>query len=167
MNTDGEIEAEFTTEKFKLVMSQFATGVTVVTALEDGVPVGFTCQSFVSLSLTPPLVALAPAKTSTSWPKIARAQTFCLNILTAAQKDVCLTFAGSGGDKFAGVAWVPAHRGAPIIEGALAWVECAVELIHDAGDHELVLGRVLALGHTEGAPLVYFRSQLSSLDLVS
>lgn len=167
MNLDGEIKEEFTTEQLKLVMGQFATGVTIVTAIEDGVPVGFTCQSFVSLSLTPPLVALAPAKTSTSWPKIARAQTFCVNILSGEQKDVCLAFASSGGDKFAGVSWEPAHRGAPMIAGALAWVECAVELIHDAGDHELVLGRVLALGHREGLPLVYFQRQLSALDASS
>jgi 3-hydroxy-9,10-secoandrosta-1,3,5(10)-triene-9,17-dione monooxygenase reductase component len=163
MNTDGDNEVEFSTEEFKRVMGRFATGVTVVTAVEDGQPVGFTCQSFVSLSLSPPLVAIAPAKTSASWPKIARAQTFCVNILSASQKDVCLAFAASGGDKFAGVAWNPADRGAPVIEGALAWVECALEFIHDAGDHELVLGRVLALGHGEGSPLVYFQSQLSSV----
>lgn len=92
MNRDCEIEEEFSTEELKLVMAQFATGVMIVTAFEEGVPVGFTCQSFVSLLLTPLLVALARVKTPTTWPKIARAQTFCVNILSAAQKDVCLAF---------------------------------------------------------------------------
>jgi flavin reductase (DIM6/NTAB) family NADH-FMN oxidoreductase RutF len=151
-----------TPDAMKSVMGHFATGVTIVTAIEDGAPVGFTCQSFVSLSLEPPLVALAPAKSSTSWPKIAKAGTFCVNILDASQREVCMAFATSGGDKFANVRWTPASKGAPIIDGVLAWVECDLELIHDAGDHELVLGRVLDLAHADGTPLLYYRGRLGS-----
>ena len=154
----------FDTGRFKEAMSRFATGVTIVTALEDGEPVGFTCQSFVSLSIDPPFVALASAKTSTSWPRIARAGTFCVNVLGDHQRDVCQGFAVSGGDKFAGVRWRKAGTGgAPIIEGSLAWVDCRVELIHDAGDHELVIGRVLDLGLGEGSPLVFYKSAFGTL----
>jgi flavin reductase (DIM6/NTAB) family NADH-FMN oxidoreductase RutF len=154
----------FDTATFKEAMGSFATGVTVVTALEEGHPVGFTCQSFVSLSLDPPLVGLAPARSSTSWPRIARAGSFCVNILAEGQADLCRAFAVSGGDKFAGIDWRPADQGgAPVLDGSLAWVNCRVELIHDAGDHELVIGRVLELGLGEGTPLLFYKSAFGGL----
>lgn len=149
--------------ELKSVMGRFATGVTVVTAMHESGPVGFTCQSFVSLSLSPPLVALAPAKTSTSWPRIRDAGNFCVNILASAQSDVCQAFALSGGNKFQGIDWVQGLTGSPVVLGSLAWVECRLELAHDAGDHELVIGRVLSLGVGEGDPLLYYRSQFAKL----
>jgi 3-hydroxy-9,10-secoandrosta-1,3,5(10)-triene-9,17-dione monooxygenase reductase component len=139
-------------------MSHFATGVTVVTALEEDQPVGFTCQSFVSLSLDPPMVALAPAKTSTSWPRIARAGYFCVNILGDHQSELSRVFAVAGGDKFTAVRWHQGAGGAPVLEGVLAYAECELESIHDAGDHELVTGRVVDLGVGDGRPLVFYRS---------
>lgn len=145
-------------ERFRDVLGHFATGVTVVTAVEDGLPVGFTCQSFAALSLDPPLVALAPAKASTSWPKIAEAGAFCVNILSEGQVELCRAFAVSGGDKFAGVAWRAGPAGTPVLDGALAWVEAAVSIVHDAGDHELVVGRVLDLDIGDGTPLLFYRS---------
>lgn len=152
------------TDTFKEAMGRFATGVTIVTALEEGIPVGFTCQSFVSLSLDPPLVALAPAKSSTSWPRIARAGSFCVNVLADHQAALSRTFAVAGADKFDGVAWnAAAVGGAPVIDGCLAWVDCRVELIHDAGDHELVVGRVIDLGVGPGSPLLFYRSSLATL----
>jgi 3-hydroxy-9,10-secoandrosta-1,3,5(10)-triene-9,17-dione monooxygenase reductase component len=154
----------FDTAKFKQAMGMFATGVTIVAGIEDGQPVGFTCQSFLSLSIDPPYVTVAPARTSTSWPRIARSGTFCVNVMTDAQEDLCQGFAVSGGPKFDGVDWHPAPgTGSPIIEGALAWVDCNVELVHDAGDHELILGRVLDLGIGEGSPLLFFRSRFATL----
>jgi len=154
----------FDVDGFKDAMSRFTTGVTIVSGLEQGRPVGFTCQSFVSLSLDPPFVAVAPARTSTSWPRIARAGTFCVNVLSDHQRDLCEGFAVSGGDKFVGVDWYPAPMtGAPVIEGSLAWVDCQVELVHDAGDHELILGRVLDLGVGEGEPLLFFRSRFATV----
>lgn len=128
-----------------------------MTAAHEG-PVGFTCQAFAALSLDPPLVLLAPAKSSTSWPRIARAGAFCVNILASDQEALARSFSVSGGDKFAGVAWHGAPvTGAPLLQGALAWVECHLEQIHASGDHELVTGRVVSLGVGEGEPLLFYR----------
>jgi flavin reductase (DIM6/NTAB) family NADH-FMN oxidoreductase RutF len=154
----------FDSARFKEAMSTFATGVTIVSGLEDGLPVGFTCQSFISLSIDPPFVAVAPARTSTSWPRIAKAGIFCVNVLGDHQSDLGRDFAVSGGDKFNGVAWRPAPAtGAPLIENSLAWVDCRLELVHDAGDHELIIGRVLDLGIGRGSPLLYFRSGFATV----
>ncbi len=154
-------------ERFRDVLGRFASGVTVVTAVTDTGPLGFTCQAFTSLSLDPPMVALAPGKQSTSWPKIAAAGSFCVNIMAEGQQEVCRTFATPGAqrpDKFDAVAWRPAAGGAPIIGGVLAWVECALVAVHDAGDHELVLGRVVDLGLGAGSPLLFYRGAFERLD---
>lgn len=143
--------------RFKEVLGRFATGVTVVSALEEGVPVGFTCQAFASLSLEPPLVVLAPAKTSTSWPRMVKAGAFCVNVLADTQKDVSESFAESRADKFSGVRWRLGPAGTPVLDGVVAWIECALEMVHDAGDHELVIGRVLELGTGTGGPLLFYR----------
>jgi flavin reductase (DIM6/NTAB) family NADH-FMN oxidoreductase RutF len=154
----------FDTSRFKEVMSRFASGVTVVSGMEGDEPVGFTCQAFISLSAEPPFVAVAPARTSTSWPRIARAGSFCVNILGDEQSEMAQGFAVSGGPKFDGVDWRPAPiTGAPVIEGSLAWVDCLVELVHDAGDHELIIGKVLELGTGEGSPLIYYESKFAAL----
>jgi 3-hydroxy-9,10-secoandrosta-1,3,5(10)-triene-9,17-dione monooxygenase reductase component len=150
--------SSFDQARFREVLGHFATGVTIVTAMEEAGPVGFTCQAFSALSLDPPMVVLAPAKDSTSWPKIAKAGWFCVNILESKQEAICRTFAVSGVQKFEGVGWSPAASGAPVLDGCLAWIDCELELSHDAGDHELVLGRVHDLGVEDGTPLLYYRS---------
>lgn len=149
---------DFDQARFREVLGHFATGVTVVTAMEEGAPVGFTCQAFTSLSLEPPMVALAPAKSSTSWPRIAKAGAFCVNILSDGQEALCRSFAVSGGDKFVGIGWRLGAGGTPVLDGSLAWVECQLNAIYDAGDHELVIGRVEHLGVGPGAPLVFYRA---------
>ena len=154
----------FDLTRFKDAMGMFATGVTIVSGTEGGEPVGFTCQSFVSLSIDPPYVAVAPARTSTSWPRIARSGSFCVNVLAEGQEDLCRGFAVSGGPKFDGVDWFPAPgTGSPVITGSLAWVDCRVELVHDAGDHELILGRVVDLGVGDGSPLLFFQSHYATV----
>jgi len=154
----------FDTAQFKDAMGMFTTGVTIVAGIDDGLPVGFTCQSFLSLSIDPPYVAVAPARTSTSWPRIARSGSFCVNVLTEAQEELGRGFAVSGGSKFDGVDWHPAPgTGSPVIAGSLAWVDCRVELVHEAGDHELILGRVLDLGVGEGTPLLFFHSRFATV----
>lgn len=139
-------------------MGRFATGVVLVTGVDDGEPVGFAAQSFVSLSLDPPLVAVCPARTSTSWPRVRAGGRFCINVLAADQKPLCDAFARSGGDKFAGVDWRPGVTGAPVVEDVLAWVDCELEAEHEAGDHTIAVGRVrdLAVREAEGEPLLFF-----------
>jgi 3-hydroxy-9,10-secoandrosta-1,3,5(10)-triene-9,17-dione monooxygenase reductase component len=146
------------------VLGHFCTGVTVVSAVaEDGTPVGFACQSFSSLSLDPPLVSFSVARSSASWPRIARAGAFCVSVLAADQLPVCRAFAVSGAtgtDKFAGVDWTHAPgSGAPRLAGALAWVDCAIHAVHTGGDHLIVLGRVgaLAVNREEAGPLLFYR----------
>lgn len=150
--------------RFKEVLGHFATGVTVVTAMETDEPVGFTCQAFTALSLEPPMVALAPQKSSTSWPRIARAGQFCVNVLAEGQEALSRAFAVSGGDKFAGVGWHPGPGGAPLLDGILAWVACELLLTHDAGDHEIVLGRVHDMGYNPGRPLVLYRGKFGRFE---
>ncbi|WP_236654190.1 flavin reductase family protein [Streptacidiphilus anmyonensis] len=152
-------------------LGHFATGVTVITAAgEDGQPVGFACQSFASLSLDPPLICFNVARTSSSWPRIARAGAFCVNVLADDQGPLCRSFAVSastGADKFAGVAWEPAPAtGSPRLEGALAWVDCTIHAVHTGGDHLIVLGRVRELAAPRGGetgPLVFYRSGFRQL----
>ncbi|WP_328315161.1 flavin reductase family protein [Streptomyces sp. NBC_00442] len=147
---------------FRRVLGQFASGVTVITAEDPGGPTGFACQSFASLSLDPPLVAFMVARTSTTWPRIAQAGVFCVNILGAEQGSLCRGFAVSGADKFAGVAHRPAPAtGSPLLDGVAAWVDCRVHAVHTGGDHLIVVGRVEGLGEGgEGVgPLLFHRGR--------
>lgn len=150
-------------------MGHFATGVTIVTALEGETPVGFTAQSFVPLSLDPPLVALCVQLTSASWPRIAAADGLCINILGADQEALCRGFATSGADKFAGVGWRSSPgSGAPLLDGALAWVDGHIEATYPGGDHEIVVIRVEDLGDATGegdhahGPLLFYRAGFGS-----
>ncbi|MEV0222971.1 flavin reductase family protein [Streptomyces sp. NPDC050704] len=155
--------------EFRRVLGNFATGVTVVTAPatdgEDGPagPAGFACQSFSSLSLDPPLVAFMVGRTSTTWPRIARAGVFCVNILGAHQGELCRGFAVSGPDKFAGVVYDAAPvSGSPRLAGAPAWIDCTIHAVHTGGDHLIVVGRVDALGTSDGddgSPLLFHRGR--------
>uniref|UniRef100_A0AAU3I167 Flavin reductase family protein n=1 Tax=Streptomyces sp. NBC_01393 TaxID=2903851 RepID=A0AAU3I167_9ACTN len=138
--------------RFRYVLGHFATGVTVVTAPAAGPddmagPAGFACQSFASLSLDPPLICFMVGRTSTTWPRIARAGVFCVNVLGAHQGDLCRGFAVSGADKFAGVVHDAAPvSGSPRLAGAAAWIDCTIHAVHTGGDHLIVVGRVDALG---------------------
>ncbi|MFE3036343.1 flavin reductase family protein [Streptomyces canus] len=146
--------------EFRRVLGNFATGVTVITA-PGTPPAGFACQSFSSLSLDPPLVAFMVGRTSTTWPRIARAGVFCVNVLSAAQGELCRAFAVSGADKFAGVPHDPAPAsGSPRLAGTLAWIDCTIHAVHTGGDHLIVVGRVDALGTGEGeTPLLFHKGR--------
>ena len=91
--------------EMRRVLGHFASGVTIVTGMDAGEPVGFACQSFTSVSLTPPLVLFCPAHTSSTWPRIRKAGSFSVNVLAEDQTDLCLRFATSGADKFGGLDW--------------------------------------------------------------
>ena len=159
-----EPEAAARARRFRDVLGLFASGVTVVTSVADGRPVGMTCQSFASVSLQPPMVMFSPAKTSRAWPVMRRVGFFCVNILAADQAELSDGMASKGEDKFAGVEWTTAHTGAPVLAGVLGYVDCTVHDVVDAGDHYVVLGRVQELGQGDGTeapavtdPLLFFR----------
>ncbi|MGW2320533.1 flavin reductase family protein [Streptomyces sp. NPDC001680] len=154
--------------EFRRVLGNFATGVTVVTAPAaegDAGPAGFACQSFASLSLDPPLVCFMVGRTSTTWPRIARAGVFCVNVLSADQGELCRAFAVSGADKFAGVPYDAAPvSGSPRLTGAAAWIDCTIHAVHTGGDHLIVVGRVTALGTEEPTdPLLFRRGRFARL----
>jgi 3-hydroxy-9,10-secoandrosta-1,3,5(10)-triene-9,17-dione monooxygenase reductase component len=150
---------------FRGVLGQFPTGVTVVTANTPEGPVGLAVGSFTSVSLDPPLVGFLPAQTSASWPLIQDTGQFCVNVLSEDQEDIARSFATPGEDRFSDRSWTAApHSGAPILDGVLAWIDCDVAGVSEAGDHHFVLGRVRALGAAaDGAPLVFFRGAYRSL----
>ncbi len=142
------------------VLGHFVSGIVVVTAAGADGPLGFTCQSFSSLSLDPPLVSLAPARTSATWPRIRAAGAFCVNVLAAEHEDLSAAFARSGVDKFAGVAWTPGPSGAPVLDGVSAWMDCALWAEYDGGDHTIAVGRVRDLGADPSRPpLLYYRGR--------
>ncbi|MBB5159457.1 flavin reductase family protein [Saccharopolyspora phatthalungensis] len=143
---------------FREVLGHFASGVTVITGITDDGPAGFTCQSFSSLSLDPPLVVVLPGKSSTSWPRIADTDRFCVNILADHQDQLSTRFARSGADKFADVAWTPSPLGQPVLDGACAWIDCHIEAIHPGGDHLIVVGAVEHLSaKPDRQPLLFHR----------
>jgi flavin reductase (DIM6/NTAB) family NADH-FMN oxidoreductase RutF len=140
------------------VLGHFASGVTVVTAMGPDGPIGFTCQSFSSLSLDPPLVAFAPARTSSTWPRLRQAGRFCVNVLADDQSDLSQAFARSGTDKYAGVSWSPSPHGSPMLDGVVAWIDSELWAEYDGGDHTIVVARVLDLGaDATRSPLVFHR----------
>jgi 3-hydroxy-9,10-secoandrosta-1,3,5(10)-triene-9,17-dione monooxygenase reductase component len=148
---------------FRDVLGRFCTGVTVVTSTSHGEPVGMTCQSFSSVSLSPPLVLFCPAKTSRAWPAMQRAGFFCVNLLADGQHEVSTRMATKGVDKFEGVPWTPSSTGAPLLDGILGYVDCTIQTVHEAGDHYVVIGKVQDLGFGEAEePLLFFRGKYTS-----
>ncbi|WP_406141645.1 flavin reductase family protein [Streptomyces sp. NBC_01089] len=145
--------------KFRHVLGHYPTGVTVVTALDaERQPVGMTIGSFTSVSLQPALVAFFPARTSSTFPAIRAHGSFCVNVIGAHQEEICGAFSRPGPDRFRGLRWRPAPSGAPILDGAVAWIDCEVDRVDDAGDHHLVMGRVNGLEvEAPGRPLLFLR----------
>lgn len=165
----GERRVE-ATRHFRDVLGRFASGVTVVTAMGADGPVGLTCQSFTSVSLDPPLVLFVPSRTSRSWPWIRAAGTFCVNFLSDGQEELANTMASRGADKFAGADFSPSPQtGSPVLAGVLGYVDCLVQDVHEAGDHDVVIGRVvdLQLTTTPGEPelpLLFYRGAYATTD---
>lgn len=155
---------EFDARLFRTALGQFCTGVVIATGAVEGEPAGFAAQSFTSVSLDPPLIALCPAKTSTSWPRLRESGSFCINVLGAHQRAVCDLFARSGIDKFDGLDWRPGITGSPVLADVVAYVECDLETEHDAGDHTIAIGRVRAIEVVDAtaAPLLFFRGAYGS-----
>ena len=142
----------------RTVGGHFATGITIVTAIErrrtgrDGV------QLVHDVSLDPPLVLFCAAKSSSTWPRIQAAGKWAANVLGEDDEEVCRLFAQKDADRFAHMTFRPGVSGAPILDRTLAFFDCVTETEHDAGDHVIVVGRVLELGYqSEGRPLLFYR----------
>lgn len=151
-------EALERSRSFRHVLSRFCAGITVVTATVDGVPAGLTCQSFSSVSLEPPLVLFCASSTSRAWPRIRQAGSFCVNLLAHDQTAISDRMSSASVDKFAGVAWQPSvTTGSPVLDGVLGYIDCRIEAIHPAGDHDVVVGRVQHLAaYDDATPLLRF-----------
>lgn len=151
---------------FRKALGCFASGVTVVTALnpETGDPVGVTVSAFSSLSLEPPLVLFCLGKGTSSLEVFKAAGHFAVNILSESQRDLSIRFASRAEDKWRDQAWDKWDSGAPILANCLTNLECTLIQTVDGGDHLIFVGRVERMKHQEGgSPLIYFRG--SYLDL--
>lgn len=167
--TIGEVsDTDFDSGHFRSVLGHFPTGVTIVTGMQADQPMGFTIGSFTSVSLDPPLVGFLPQTDSTTWHSMEASGSFCVNVLSDKQSDLCWKFAKSGTEdtRFEGVRWHAAPSGSPVIDRAVAWIDCSVEDVYTMGDHHFVLGRVGALdadANHDGLPpqpLVFYRGTI-------
>lgn len=155
---------------FRHALGHYASGITVITSHYDGEPVGFTCQSFYSVSMNPPLVSFSVTSNSYSYPKIRQAGRFVVNILSAEQVDISNQFARQGTDKWRGVQWHESPLGNPIIDGSLYWLDCEIHAEHAAGDHVIIIGEVKAFnlkGAAATQPLLYFKGQYCDLSVTA
>jgi flavin reductase (DIM6/NTAB) family NADH-FMN oxidoreductase RutF len=149
---------------FRAAMGCFASGVTVVTACTaEGQPVGLTVSAFSSVSLRPPLVMICLGERTSNLESFRRGP-FTVNILADSQRDISTRFAEKRDDRFDGVHHAPGENGAPVLAGCLAAVECDVQDIVTAGDHDIIVGLVTRVsGAEEGPPLLHWRGQYAGL----
>jgi flavin reductase (DIM6/NTAB) family NADH-FMN oxidoreductase RutF len=139
---------------FRTALGRFATGITVITTPTLEGPMGFTANSFASVSLDPPLVLWSPAKASMRFPYFAAARHYAIHVLGAEQADLSQRFV-RGGAGFDGLAHEINAEGVPVIPTALARFDCEQAATHDGGDHLIVVGRVLRALFREGPPLIF------------
>lgn len=159
-------------QHFRTVLGHFPTGVAAVTSIgEDGGPIGMIVGSFTSVSLDPPLVAFLPAKQSSTAPRIVGSGRFLVNVLGAHQEPVSRAFVTGGDSRFDSVGWTRSPGGLPLLDDAVAWIECDLETVHEAGDHDIVVGKVCALEAVSSAPpLIFFQGgygRFASLSLAA
>jgi 3-hydroxy-9,10-secoandrosta-1,3,5(10)-triene-9,17-dione monooxygenase reductase component len=150
--------------QFRAVLGHFATGVTIITAMDDGEPVGMAANSFTSVSLEPPLVLFCAAESSSTWPRIQRSRAFAVNILGEHQESLSQLFATRGADRFGAIGWRVGVGGSPVLDDVLAYLDCRIDAEHEAGDHVIVVGRVLDLGiAADASPLLFHRGAYGRL----
>jgi len=159
-------EAEFDARNLRSAFGHFATGVTVVTTLDaSGTPCGFTANSFTSVSIDPPLLLVNIARSAFGCDAFTEARGFAVNILAANQRDLSNRFARAGTDKFANQKWQTAVTGSPIIDEVVAWFDCEHFEQVDAGDHIILIGRVLQFAYNTHAPLGFCRGAYVSFGM--
>jgi flavin reductase (DIM6/NTAB) family NADH-FMN oxidoreductase RutF len=149
---------------YRRVCGRFATGVTVISVLDaEGRPLGVTINSFASVSLDPPLVMVSINLSNSMLEHFLRSSHFAVNVLAHDQEHHSRRFAKHAADRFQGVEWQSAESGAPLIEGALAHLECSRARWFEAGDHAVLIGQVVRAGCRDGRPLLFFQSNYVSL----
>lgn len=152
------VAAAPTPDEMRRGLGQFASGVTVVTGMGTDGPVGFTCQSFASVSLEPPMVLFCADHRGRAWPMIRRSGRFTINILHEDQSDLCFRFGSSRGAKFEGLDWAQSQWATPSLPDVLMRVHAQVHSVHTAGDHDVVIGHVRELEPVcEEQPMVFFQ----------
>jgi flavin reductase (DIM6/NTAB) family NADH-FMN oxidoreductase RutF len=163
---EDQLVADLGAAQLRGVFGAFPSGVTAVAAMIDGQPIGIAASSFTSVSLEPALVSVCVAHASTTWPILGKASRFGLSVLGSDQAELCRQLSARTGDRFAGVAWRATNRGAVLLDGASAWLDCSVDQVVRAGDHDIV---VLAV-HThrlhpdpDRLPLVFHASKFRIL----
>jgi flavin reductase (DIM6/NTAB) family NADH-FMN oxidoreductase RutF len=149
---------------YRRTCARFATGITVVTVADaTGKPHGMTVNSFSSVSLAPPLVLVSIDLRTAILSHFLSSPYFAINILAENQEHLSKKFSRSGSNRFHGVAWRAGGCGVPLLDGALAQLECSLTRTFEAGDHSVLIGEVRNASYNEGRPLVYFNSSYRSL----
>lgn len=149
--------AAFDSLEFRHALGRFATGVCIAATVDaNDHPVGMTINSFASLSLDPPLILWSIGNGTSLRPAFERHGFFSINVLRVDQVAVSNTFAMTPGDRFAGIDWTPGLGGVPLLNDCLARLQCAVERVLPGGDHQLIVGRVAAIDHYDGEPLLFY-----------
>jgi flavin reductase (DIM6/NTAB) family NADH-FMN oxidoreductase RutF len=151
-------------DEFRRVLGHFATGVTILTTTDaESRPTGLTVSAFCSVSLDPPQILVCVDHKSQSYPALRDGACFAVNILACEHEHVSRRFATTRLDKFDGVPWTPGRLGVPLIDGALAHLECRTMSRHIEGDHTILVGRVEEARNGAGEPLLYFRGKYGRL----
>jgi flavin-dependent trigonelline monooxygenase, reductase component len=169
MKNESEAKSNQVTDvSMRKLRGLFASGVSVVTTVNESRLKGITVSAFVEVSLDPPLVLICVANEAESRALLETSKVFAVNILSDDQEFLSERFAARAplvNDRFEGVPYHIASTGAPILDGSIAWYDCRVESIHDGGDHTVFIGRVEAIGFGSEArkPLVYYANQYTRL----
>ena len=163
--TSGEYRSGHDPRTLRDALSCFATGVTVVTCLNDsGEPAGLTVNSFTSVSLDPPLLLVCVAEGAASAAALTGAANFAVNVLQSGQQPASIRFSTRDQDRFGATPWACGEAGAPILEDSLGVFECARFAVHDGGDHHILIGRVVKASFDATVdPLLYFRGRYRRL----
>jgi flavin reductase (DIM6/NTAB) family NADH-FMN oxidoreductase RutF len=154
-------------ERFRSVMSRFASGVSIITTRDEGIDYGLTASAVTSLSLDPPMLLICVNKASNTQKAIAEAQVFAVNILRENQSELARRFAGSHPDKFAGMSISYGELGVPLLDDMLATIECRVTEIVSGGTHSIFLAEVQTAQAAEGMPLTYYRGRMGRFEFMS
>ena len=152
--------------EFRQVLGSFLTGVTVITSKNTkGESIGFTANSFTSVSIEPPLILVCLTKTSYLCEGFKRCQSFVVNILSEEQRDVSSTFASPIQDRFENIDTITSTSGNPILTGSTAWLDCALHEVLDGGDHIILMGQVLEFENLGRPPLGYLQGNYLNVSL--